>query len=150
MKKIILISILCIAISYLGMASNFEKYEEFIIEICRESDVPPEIMIAIITVESNWKNIRGYTGDIGLCQLNPRYINYYEDKFWNKETFDVWNEYHNIEIAVSYLKWLYDQTNDWDKAIRAYNIGLTALRENRYIEQGNRYLIKVIKVLNGM
>ena len=125
--------------------------KDFTIDKCKEYDIPSDIAIAIIEVEPGWQNIRGVSGDIGIFQLNPVYISYFEKKFWNGEKkFNPWNPYHNIEVGLKYLKWLYIHFNSWEKAIMAYNIGPRAVTNNYKVHQGNRYFVKVVKVLNRL
>lgn len=153
MKKNITI-LLLLLMSYSVFSETYQQYTK---RICQQYDVPYEIAYGIATVESNWRNIEGATGDIGIFQLNPNYIEYFADMYWEKSTsFDPWNPTHNIEIGVAYLRCLYERNNyDWMKAIMAYNIGNYALHfhyefETWQYEVANIYYFKVLSVINKM
>lgn len=37
----------------------------------RKYDLPPQLLVAICQKESNWQNVRGAHGEIGVCQIKP-------------------------------------------------------------------------------
>lgn len=39
-------------------------------------DLPPHLLVAICKNESNWKNVRGRHGEIGVCQIVPASLNH--------------------------------------------------------------------------
>lgn len=128
-----------------------DSLKNYTIQKCEEYSIPHDIAIAIIEVESQWRNVKGCSGDIGIFQLNPYYINYYEDKFWDKnKKFNPWNPYHNIEMGIIYIKWLYEYYNNWPNAIMAFNIGPTSVTNNMKVHIGNKYFVKVVKVLTNL
>ena len=116
-----------------------------------EYEVSPEIIFAIGITESNWRNVvSGYNNDgsrdIGVMQLNSKYISYYERTFWYKDIdFNPWNVKHNIEMAIMYLSHLHSYTNNWRDAVKAYNVGLRGLK--KYPEYANRYIVRVSRSL---
>jgi soluble lytic murein transglycosylase-like protein len=72
----------------------------------------------------------GVTGDLGIMQLNPKYIDYFVEKYWDKPgTFDWRNPEHNIYIGLRHFKYLMavPEFNTW-QAIMAYNCGEYAVR----------------------
>ena len=72
----------------------------------------------------------GVTGDLGIMQLNPRYLEYFVGRYWDKSgVFDWQNPEHNIYVALRHLKYLLDRPdfNEW-QAIMAYNCGAAAVR----------------------
>lgn len=131
-----------------------DQYENLVIDQCAKYNLPIDIVVSIGYVESCWKNVEGYTGDIGIFQLNKWYITYYEEKFWErKESFNPWNPYHNIELSISYIRWIYDLTKgNWEHTIKAYNVGLTKLRNKIeiYPTFADPYYFKVITVLSAL
>ena len=155
MKKILYVIILFLYISITLHADwqDFvpDKYEETIETLCKEYNVPIEIAISIAITESNFQNVIGrnrYSFDIGIFQLNSIYISYYENKFWKKSTaFNPYNPLHNIEIGIAIIGFLYQQINNWPDTIRAYNLGLTGLRDNEKVCIGNTYFIRVTKII---
>jgi soluble lytic murein transglycosylase-like protein len=145
MKKMIFVTILLFISSLLFATS----YYDFVDQKCKELGIPTDIVISIIEVESNWRNIKGITGDIGFMQLNPLYISYYEQKFWKyQQSFDPWNPYHNLEVGINYIYWLYCYFKDWELTIKAYNIGINRVKENRFV--GERYYFKVVRTLSSL
>lgn len=159
MKKTIIILISLMSLNVFGQWQSVvpDEYESFLALICELNSVPVEIVAAIGEVESNWRldppAARNWntSHDIGVFQLNSKYVAYYEEKFWESSyRFNPQNPRHNIEVAVRYLSWLYKQTADWTKAVAAYNVGLTALRNNSKPETARAYIIKVISVMEEM
>lgn len=144
MKRILFI-ILCLLVCTVLYSND---YYDFVDQKCKELNIPKDIVVSIITVESNWRNVRGTTGDIGFMQLNPYYIHYYKDKFWNKGYFDPWNPYHNIEVGIEYIAYLYSIFNDWELTIKAYNRGPNAVKSNKWA--GEEYYFKVMKEMSNL
>jgi soluble lytic murein transglycosylase-like protein len=65
----------------------------------------------------------GVTGDLGIMQLNPRYVDYFVDKYWDKDWEFDWQEpYDNIYVGLNHLKYLLSIFCEWT-AIVAYNAG---------------------------
>lgn len=129
-------------------AETIKKYQQYTKQMCLSHNIPHEIAFAIVEVESQWKNVEGWTGDIGIFQLNSRYVDHFEEKFWKRnEQFNPWNEYHNIEIGVAYLKWLYERQGNWEEAIMAYNVGIGTVDKNPNTYWGNKYFVKVVNAL---
>ena len=158
MKKgmIILMIFFTSVFAFSSSWENFvpEEYVEFLQILCYEYKVPVEIVAAIGTVESNWRNTAvnfnsNNSNDIGIFQLNSNYIDYFEDNFWHNpyEEFDPINPYHNIEIAVKYLKWLRLNTNSWEEAVVSYNVGINAVKRKEKMDSQIDYLTKVISVM---
>ena len=89
--------------------------------------VPPRLAQELAIHESKLVvDCVGVTGDLGIMQLNPKYIPFFLDKFWSKEypEFDVFDARHNVYIGLSYLKWLHDHYKvNWWQAIIGYNCG---------------------------
>lgn len=67
------------------------------------------------------------TYDLGLWQLNSRYVDSFVNNYWDSdEEFNVYNWAHNTYIAVRHLQWLANQfDNDYKKTIIAYNAGIS-------------------------
>jgi soluble lytic murein transglycosylase-like protein len=71
----------------------------------------------------------GISGDLGVMQLNPRYLDYFLEQYWDKrEVFDWKNPKHNIYVGLRHLKYLLSIPgfNEW-QAIMAYNCGEAAV-----------------------
>jgi len=121
---------------------------------CAIYNVPMEIVLAVAIVESGFKMViskpnSNNSFDVGIMQLNSRYLNYYAKTFWYKDrVFDANEPKDNIEMGILILKNLYRQTGNWDLAVQAYNVGCSKLKQDP--ESGKSYLVKVINVLNTL
>ena len=72
----------------------------------------------------------GVTGDLGIMQLNPNYLDIFIRDYWDRpESFDWQNPEHNIYVGLRHLKYLIDIPifNIW-QAVIAYNCGEYAVR----------------------
>lgn len=157
MKKMMFVLLLTIIVFSTTFAGEIvdEEIIQFTFQKCKEYNVPADLFFAIGINESGFQNIRSYAPngdgsyDIGIYQLNSKYIKYYERTFWYKEVdFDPWNPKHNIEIAVIYLKHLYTFTGSWQKAVASYNTGLHGLK--KYPESANIYVAKISNALTSI
>jgi hypothetical protein len=125
------------------MALIPSKLSLFTLEMCRKYDVPISIVYGLGMRESQWNincrdNVnRNGSHDIGLFQLNSRYVGEYSWKFYDKkigkdQEFNPRNPKHNIQVAVRILANLYDQFDGaWTFALIAYNRGAQALIERK-------------------
>ncbi|MDR1902052.1 MAG: lytic transglycosylase domain-containing protein [Treponema sp.] len=71
----------------------------------------------------------GISGDLGVMQLNPRYLDYFIKHYWDKRDVFNWkNPEHNIYVGLRHLKYLLSipDFNEW-QAIMAYNCGEAAV-----------------------
>lgn len=106
-----------------------------ILAIAVEADVDGGLALAVALMENPALEAGkvGVSGDLGIMQLNPKYISYFVDKYWNKPgEFDWRNPGHNIYIGVRHLKYLLTVSdfNYW-QAIMAYNCGERAVRSGK-------------------
>ncbi|MDR1929378.1 MAG: lytic transglycosylase domain-containing protein [Treponema sp.] len=72
----------------------------------------------------------GCTGDLGIMQLNPRYLDYFVSRYWDKDwEFDWKRPYDNIYVGLKHLKYLQSISHftEW-QSILAYNAGEGAVR----------------------
>ena len=85
----------------------------------------------------------GVTGDLGIMQLNPTYVDHFVVCYWDKPgAFDWRNPEHNIYVGLSHLRYLMGipGMNTW-QAVIAYNCGevpvLNGAPPNSSIEYAN-------------
>ena len=127
---------------------------EWFQEVCAIENIPLEIALGLAIVESNIQMINSEVNsngsiDIGIMQINSRYVNYFEEQLWYRDLpFDVYDPEDNIRMGILILKHLYIETHEWDKAIRAYNRGLYKTKADP--DAGWDYLVKVINVVNTL
>jgi soluble lytic murein transglycosylase-like protein len=75
----------------------------------------------------------GITGDLGIMQLNPYYLDWFVSEYWDKSGAFEWkNPEHNIYVGLRHLKYLFSipDFNEW-QAIMSYNCGEGAVRSGR-------------------
>ena len=130
-----------------GIRNDVPTYKYFLQFMCQVHEVPYGVAYAVAMVESEFEmrvssmNSNG-SYDIGIFQLNSNYVDWFVDSFWYEgEDFDAYKPENNIEMGVIYLRHLYDRTNDWEKAIRVYHLGMTGY--NTYPEASDYYYNKV-------
>ena len=90
----------------------------------------------------------GSTGDIGIMQLNPKYLNYFLATFWDRaEPFDAFNPEHNITIGVKYFKWIQDTYPKFGvkECVMAYNCGPTRVLRGSVPAPTVQYAENIIK-----
>jgi len=85
----------------------------------------------------------GVTGDLGIMQLNPDYLDHFVSCYWDKPgIFDWSNPEHNIYVGLRHLRYLIDipAFNVW-QAVIAYNCGeyavLSGAPPNKSIDYAN-------------
>lgn len=137
--------LIILVLSFIGfdfwiLRRNFSgiKYRALIEKYAEKFKVEPELLAAIIYVESRFnKNSKSYRGAMGLMQLMP------ETAFWiagelKHDGFDL-NDLNdpetNIKFGSWYFSYLHEKFNgDLIKTVAAYNAGETNVR--RWIDNG--------------
>ena len=92
--------------------------EQHIEDVCRDLEVDPALVLALIEVESAWNPAaRSSKGALGLMQLLPGTA----ARFGVRDLFDP---RQNIAAGVRYLRFLLDRFhNNLEWALAAYNAG---------------------------
>lgn len=89
--------------------------------------IDPVFISAVIAVESNFRNVKGPGGVLGMMQILPstakgiaKLLKLETPKDWN----DLLNDYKlNITYGTAYLSYLYKKTGSLQKALEEYNNG---------------------------
>lgn len=124
----------------------------------RKHAVPILLLVALIEVESGWnpravnKNRNG-TKDLGIMQLNNKYLEYYTWKFWDGSKLDPFDYNTNIEVGTAVLRYLYNLTGSWEDAIVAYNCGYTTYKKGKIPSTTRKYketILARIEELGGI
>ncbi len=125
--------------------------EVIIIAVALEIGIPPTLATAVVKVENPDYNpyLVGPSGDLGIMQLNPRYLAWFIERYWHiDEPFNWQNPEHNIRVGLKHLKYLMSVHgwNTW-QALIAYNCGeerlLTGKPPNVSIEYANKIFEKM-------
>ena len=115
-----------------------------VIKQAREVDIEPSLVLALITVESNWKRtVVSRANACGLTQVIPKYTG----KITKKHTCAQLKVPKNsIYVGIKTLKyWIDWHKGDISRGLCAYNAGYRCggKRPNKH---GMRYARKVLKV----
>ena len=119
-------------------------YGEIIDSVSAAHDVSPQLVRAVIRVESNYQvRARSQKGAMGLMQLMP-------DTARRFAVVDPYNPRQNIEGGIKYLKTLLDRFPTVGLALAAYNSGEAAVDRFRgippYAETQN-YVSQILHIL---
>lgn len=113
------------------------------------SGVPVWIFARLVSAESGYQidlvgvNVDG-TRDLGIAQLNSRYLGAFADYFNGGRVFDPFDPAQALPIAARYLADLYHATGDWSRALAAYNCGLSRVLKGQIPERTKAYVAKVM------
>lgn len=136
--------------SVAGVVADYQgavppAYLPFIQEASQASHIPPELIHAVILVESNY-NARALSskGAQGLMQLMPATAK----RFGSSNT---WDPRQNILAGSKYLRWLMDYfEQDLELAVAAYNAGEGAVMQaGRHVPrfpETEKYVPRVLSI----
>lgn len=113
---------------------NLSTEDRYVLELKKAIDtaaaktgLDPLLIIAVITVESEFRNVIGSAGELGLMQIKPSTAEFIAKKFDLSVPSDwkvlLWDYELNILYGACYLKYLIDKYKDLRKALEAYNGG---------------------------
>jgi soluble lytic murein transglycosylase-like protein len=96
------------------------RYTEIILEAASKHGVSPQLVVALIKAESNFKSkATSSRGARGLMQLTPRTASRYR-----VAPHELYDPHKNIEAGVKHLKMLIERyAGNLELAIAAYNTG---------------------------
>ena len=99
----------------------------FILAIALEVGVDKNLAVSVAITENPELDPEtiGVTGDLGIMQLNPTYLDHFIACYWDKPgNFDWRDPEHNIYVGLRHLKYLMSipSFNTW-QAVIAYNCG---------------------------
>jgi hypothetical protein len=128
-----------------NMYDNIKKYYPIARDLAEEYLVDPELVKAIITVESSWyPKAVSSKGAMGLMQLMPLTAK-------SLAVTDAFDPEENISGGVRYFRMLLDLFNgDLRDSLAAYNAGPTRIKNGEYLpSETKRYISKVLKLYGG-
>lgn len=113
-------------------------------------DIPNNILTNLIKNESNFRvkikskmNSNG-TYDLGIMQFNSKYVEYFAKKYNSGKKFNPLNANQSIKVGARYLKHLHVLTGSWEKALMAYNCGLSRVRKNTIPQSTINYAQRIL------
>lgn len=130
------------------------KIINYIIDQSYENDIDPELVFALISVESEWKfappsKNRNGTYDYGLMRLNSAFL---DDFIWRYgdpgKKYDLKNNvYDNLQIGIRHFALLYRQCKgNALLALYSYNCGLVRTMEGRVPSSTRDYALAILSV----
>lgn len=120
------------------------SYDEEINTACETYGVSPSLVYAIIRVESNFDETAvSNAGALGLMQITPETYAWSISRkhvSWDADTDVLLDPQVNVMTGVHVLSLLYEQFDDTDTVVAAYNAGLGNvekwLDDHRYTSNG--------------
>ncbi len=130
-----------------NLYDNIKRYYPIVKKMSKEYAVDPDLIRAIITVESNWSpRAVSPKGAMGLMQLMPL----------TAKSLSVHNAFdpeENISGGVRYFRMLLDLFGgNLSDALAAYNAGPTRVKNKTYFPEGSetrKYISKVLSLYGG-
>jgi len=114
-----------------GLKTSNEFVEDLwsaIYSISSKYEVPPTLIAAVISVESNFSNVKGSGGVLGMMQILPSTAKSISELLGLEVPKNGWDElltnYRlNITYGTAYISYLYKKYGTFQKALEAYNNG---------------------------
>jgi hypothetical protein len=126
-----------------------QEYEAIVNNAVSEAGVPIEIVVAIIWVESEFNpnalspEREDTNRDMGICQFNLKYLQWYADMYNRGKEFDPMNPAEAIPVMALHIKWLHERYNHWPDVIMAYNAGFARVDSGNIPDCTWEYLFKI-------
>jgi soluble lytic murein transglycosylase-like protein len=126
-------------------------YQDFVLEVADVVGVDPDLLCAVIKVESNWVTFaignNGNSVDRGLGQINSKYESWYTEKFGIEDY--RWDDgKKNILLTAKILKWSGVGFSCITHGVAAYNCGRSRVVKNTIPESTKKYVEKVMAYYN--
>lgn len=126
-----------------------EQYLRMIAKASIKYKVPILYLSRLLREESNFNphalnyNDNG-TIDMGIAQLNNKYIPEYVWKYHKMKLIDPFDPEVSINIAAAILANNYRVLKDWERSIQAYNCGLSKVYARKVPDKTKAYAIRII------
>jgi len=103
--------------------------ENTILSVSKETGIDPLLITSIVIVESEFRNVIGLYGELGMMQIKPETAAYVAKIYGINEPEEgwiriLWDYKLNIKIGTYYLKYLYDKFGNIVDAVKNYNGGI--------------------------
>ena len=120
------------------------QYQALVWEAAESAGIPAWILVAVIAHESRWnteaRGGNGATVDLGLCQLNSRYLDDFSERYNCGEPVRPLDPWSAVPVAARILAAHYARTGSWERALAAYNAGSAGERAGK----GKGYAARVL------
>ena len=100
------------------------ELQDYIVELCKVNSLSPELVLAIIKVESNYCStaVNASESCYGLMQIN-------RCNFAAYQLDEPTDDFENVRVGITMLAELISRYGDINKALMAYNCGPTGARK---------------------
>lgn len=115
---------------------------QYIIDVCDDYDISPELICSVIWHESRWKNVNN--GDcIGLMQISSKW---HEDRMNKLGVTDLSEPKQNILVGIDFLAELFEDYEDPYLVLMLYNMKRSTAFKNYNEGRFSKYAISVMEV----
>lgn len=120
-----------------------EDLQEYIFQLCKEHNIAPGIIMAMIERESSFKaDAVGDKGNSeGLMQIQKRWCQEMMDKLGCQNLLDP---YQNVTVGINLVAELKDKNADFYWVLMAYNGGETYATRKLQAEDFSEYAVEVV------
>lgn len=98
------------------------ELQSYIIRLCEQRQIPPELVLAVIEKESGCN--AAATGDSGnsqgLMQIQPRW---HKERMTRLACTDLYDPWQNVTVGIDFLAELISQYQTLEMALMVYNAG---------------------------
>ncbi len=118
--------------------------QNHIFQLCANYNIEPEIVIAIIAVESSFDD-KAVSSDnaIGLMQIQPKW---HKDRIERLNCYNLFDPYMNITVGVDYLAELKEVNPNINFMLAAYNGGIEYANSQAASGYYTEYVQNVLKI----
>lgn len=126
-----------------------EDLQNYIFELCKESEIDPAIVISMIKAESNFDSSAiGDSGrSKGLMQIQEKI---HIDRMDKLGCTDLLDPYQNVTVGVDLLSELIDRGRGVEWALMAYNGGPKHANDHTKAGTVSKYVVKVFDNSNNL
>lgn len=120
-----------------------ERLQDHIFQLCKEYEVPPRVVFAMIWRESNYNpNCVGDGGNsLGLMQIQQRF---HSERMKKLGCMDLTDPYQNVKVGVDFLSEMIDKGKGIEWALMAYNGGASYANRKAAAGEVNQYARSVL------
>jgi LysM repeat protein len=123
------------------------EIEALIAEFSLAYGVDPNLVKALATVESGWRQRSvSHAGAVGVMQIMPGTADWLEDAVFGMELNEDTSAYDNVKMGVKYLAILLGETATERDAVAAYYQGLSPTQQGVYYPDTHNYVATVFAV----
>lgn len=119
-----------------------EKLQKQFLQICRDYEIDPYLMLALMKKESAFIPTVSNGNCIGLCQINEYW---HKNRMEKLECDDLYDPYQNLLVAADYLAELLESKRDTTEALMYYNMTAETAKKRYEAGEYSSYAIDIQK-----